>query len=143
MTETTTTPAIDLTTFEGIRAARKNPSVTPTLEQIQKVLNEHRQLVADLAVASAVAAGERHAEDRLDMPKEKVEGKPSASDLRQSFDKAHRHLSRLVYWYGKLQVNKFHELHLSPKFAVSGLPTPQPDDDYEPSEDEDLEDAEV
>jgi hypothetical protein len=122
-----------LNTYAGIKYARKN-KVMPTPEQFEQALLAQRQLVADLAVAAAVASGESYTQHKLPFPVE-TNGIPSY-ELSGKAGKESRHLSKLVYWFAKFQAGKFHEdlPYQGGHSAIHG-----PEDDYDPSEDEDYE----
>jgi len=122
-------PALD--TYEGIKYARKSKTILPTLEQFEKALLGSRQRIADLAVAAAVASGEGHVKVKLPFPVEVIGEAKTSWQIEGEESKEKRHLSKLIYWYAKLQAGKFHEENLP---AIHNTSTPE--DDYEPEEDE-------
>lgn len=130
----------DLNTYEGIKAARRSKTILPTQQNFETALLAMRQRVADLAVASACAQGENHTKLKLLFPVETIAGAKTSWELDDEESKAKCHLSKLIYFYAKLQAGKFHEDHLP---SIHNTASHTPEDDYEPEEDEESDEDEM
>lgn len=138
-------PTPNQMTYEDIKKLYRAKAPI-TIEQIQSALDHHRALVQDTAITAATLSGEHWAGTKL-MPFTSGEGAPGNGmwEARNAHEKAMRHMSKLVYWYAKLQAGVLYET----TGGSAGAPTPfsaasldGEDEHAEADEDDDFEEDE-